>query len=335
MRAVLIREFGAPLEVAEVAVPEVQPGEVLIRVRAAGICGTDVKLASGLLPPPPPLPHIPGHEIAGEVAGGESDLEEGQRVACHIVDACNECPYCLRGLPILCAEAQRLGLDRAGGMAEYVAVPRGQVLPIDDATSFEHAAVAMDSITSPWHALHVTGAVRPGEFVAVVGVGGLGGAAVQLAIAAGARVAAIDLSPERREEALRLGAEIAPDPAEAVAAIQDWSTGGADMAMELSGARAGFDVAAASVRGGGRIVCCGYAPGVEYGMDSVHLVLDNISILGSRNLTLEDSRASLAALARGDVTPQIADRIGLDGVNGALDLLREGRAGGRIVITDF
>lgn len=335
MRAVLIREFGAPLETAEVAVPEARPGEVLIRVRAAGICATDVKLAAGQTPPPPPLPHIPGHEIAGEVASGDSDLDLGQRVACHIVDACNECPDCRRGMPILCAEARRLGLDAPGGMAEYVAVPRAQVLPIEDSTPFEHAAVAMDSITSPWHALHVTGAVRPEEFVAIVGVGGLGGAAVQLAVAAGARVAAIDVSPERRAEALRLGAELAPEPAEAAAAIADWSGGGADMAMELSGARAGFEVAAASVRGGGRVVCCGYAPGVEYGMDSVRLVLENISILGSRNLTLEDSRASLAALARGDVTPQIADRIGLDGVNGALGLLREGRAGGRIVITDF
>jgi D-arabinose 1-dehydrogenase-like Zn-dependent alcohol dehydrogenase len=333
MRAVLIREFGAPLETAEVAVPEPRPGEVLIRVRAAGICATDVKLAAGQIPPPPPLPHIPGHEIAGEVASGDSDLKQGQRVACHIVDACNECLDCRRGLPILCAEAQRLGLDVPGGMAEYVAVPRGQVLPIDDAIPFEHAAVAMDSITSPWHALHVTGSVRPGEFLAVVGVGGLGGAAVQLAVAGGARVAAIDLSPERREEALRLGAEIAPDPAEAVAAIGDWSGGGADMAMELSGARAGFDVAAACLRGGGRVVCCGYAPGVEYGMDSVRLVLENISILGSRNLTLDDSRSALAALARGDVTPQIADRIGLDGVNDALDRLRAGRANGRIVIT--
>lgn len=333
MRAVLIREFGAPLETAEVAVPEVRPGEVLIRVRAAGICATDVKLAAGQTPPPPPLPHIPGHEIAGEVVSGDSDLKQGQRVACHIVDACNECPDCRRDLPILCAEAQRLGLDVPGGMAEYVVVPRGQLLPIDDAIPFEHAAVAMDSITSPWHALHVTGSMCPGEFVAVVGVGGLGGAAVQLAVAAGARVAAIDLSPERREEALRLGAEIAPDPAEAVATIQDWSGGGADMAMELSGARAGFDVASACLRGGGRVVCCGYAPGVEYGMDSVRLVLENISILGSRNLTLDDSRSALAALARGDVTPQIADRIDLDGINDALDALREGRANGRIVIT--
>ncbi len=332
MRAALIREFGAPLETAEVPDPVPRPGEVLVRVRAAGICATDVKLAAGQTDPPPPLPHIPGHEVAGEVASRDTDLAPGTRVACHIVDACNECPRCRRGLPILCAEARRLGLDVPGGMAEYVAVPRAQVIPIDDATPFEHAAVAMDSVTSPWHALHVTGAVRAEELVVVVGVGGLGGAAVQLAVAAGARVAAIDVAPDRREEALRLGAEIAPAPEDAAEAIADWSVGGADMAMELSGVRAGFDLAAACVRGGGRVVCCGYAPGVEYGMDSVRLVLENISILGSRNLTLEDSKAALGALARGDVTPQIADRIGLDGVNDALDRLREGRAGGRIVV---
>jgi D-arabinose 1-dehydrogenase-like Zn-dependent alcohol dehydrogenase len=332
MRAALIREFGAPLETAEVAAPEPRPGEVLVRVRAAGICATDVKLAAGQTPPPPPLPHIPGHEVAGEVAGGDTDLDLGRRVACHIVDACGECLDCRRGLPILCEGSRRLGMDVPGGMAEYVAVPRPQVIGIDDSIPFEHAAVAMDSVTSPWHALHVTGKVAAEEFVAIVGVGGLGGAAVQLAVAAGARVAAIDVAPDRREEALRFGAELAPAPEDAVEALADWSVGGVDMALEMSGARAGFELAAASLRGGGRVVCCGYAPGVEYGMDSVRLVLDNIAILGSRNLTLEDSKSALAALARGDVTPQIADRITLDGVNDALDKLRAGRAGGRIVV---
>jgi D-arabinose 1-dehydrogenase-like Zn-dependent alcohol dehydrogenase len=104
------------------------------------------------------------------------------------------------------------------------------------------------------------------------------------------------------------------------------------MAVELSGARAGFDVAAAGLRGGSRVVCCGYAPGVQYGMDSVRLVLKNIRILGSRNLTLEDSRVALEALAAGAVTPQISRRVGFDQVSEALDLLRQGRAGGRIVV---
>lgn len=236
MRAALIREFGAPLEIAEIPPPEPGPGEVLIRVRAVGICATDVKLAEGKMPPPPPLPHVPGHEIAGEVAADHGDLDAGTRVACHIVDACNECADCRRGYPILCAEARRLGLDVAGGMAEYVAVPRGQILPIDDHIPFDHAAVAMESVTTPWAALHVTGALQPGELVVIVGVGGLGINALQLAVAAGARVAAVDVGDDRLEMARGHGAELAVDSGEAVAALAAWSGGGADMALELSGA---------------------------------------------------------------------------------------------------
>lgn len=157
--------------------------------------GSERISAAGQTPPPPPLPHIPGHEIAGEVAADCGDLRAGQRVACHIVDPCGECGGCRRGYPILCAQARRFGLDVAGGMAKFVAVPRRQVLPSGDGVPYEHAAVAMDSITTPWHALHVTGELAPDEKVVVVAVGGLGINAVQLAVAAGAQVAAVDVSP--------------------------------------------------------------------------------------------------------------------------------------------
>jgi len=330
MRAAVLRGFGRPLEVEDVDVPVPEPDEVLVRVRAAGICATDVKLVDGKTPPPP-LPHIPGHEIAGDVVEDGADLVAGQRVACHIVGSCGSCEECARGYPVLCAEAVRLGLDRAGGMAEFVAVPRAQAIPIEDSVSYEHAAVGMDAVTSPWYALHVTGRVAAGEKVVIVGVGGLGASAVQLAVAAGAAVAAVDVDPGRLVEAGRLGAELAVEPAE-LDALRAWAKGGADMALELSGRREGFDLAAAVVRGGGRVVVCGYAPGVEYGLDSVRLVLENIRVLGSRNLTPEASRAALAAIASGDVTPAIARRIDLAEVNQALEQLRAGRAGGRVVI---
>lgn len=331
MRAAVLREFGRPLAVEEVEVPVPGPDDVLVRVRAAGICATDVKLVEGKTPPPPPLPHIPGHEVAGEVVTAAGELAAGQRVACHIVGSCGECEECRRGYPVLCAQALRLGLDRPGGMAEYVVVPRDQALPFDDRVSFAQAAVAMDAVTSPWYALHVTGRVEPGEKVVIVGVGGLGSNAVQLAAAAGATVAAVDVDPGRLEEARRLGAELAVAP-DSLEQLREWSGGGADVAVELSGRREGFDLAAAAVRGGGRVVVCGYAPGVEYGMDSVRLVLENIRVLGSRNLTPEASRAALQAIAGGEVSPAISRQIELDDVNGALDLLRAGQAGGRLVV---
>jgi D-arabinose 1-dehydrogenase-like Zn-dependent alcohol dehydrogenase len=331
MRAAVIHAFGRPLVLEDVAMPEPQADQVLVRVRAAGICATDLKLAAGKTAPPPPLPHIPGHEVAGEVARATGDLEVGQRVACHILDACGACPSCRRGYPVFCPSASRLGLDRDGGMAEYVAVPRSTVLPLPDTVSYEHAAVTMDSVLTPWTALHETGRLQAGETVIVAGVGGLGINAVQLAVAAGARVAAVDVDADRLAAALAAGAELAVLPAE-LDRLRAWAGDGADLSVELSGRREGFAVAAAAVRPGGRVICCGYAPGVEYGMDSARLVLDNIRVLGSRNATPAGARAALDAVASGAVVPRIADVLALDHVNAALERLAAGRAAGRLVV---
>lgn len=333
MRAAVLGSFGEPLEIRELPLPERGPGEVLVRVRAVGICATDLKLRAGETRPRPALPHIPGHEVAGEVVVGEG-LEPGTAVACYILDSCGHCRECERGLPIMCGSACRLGLDRDGGMAEYARVPRAHALPIEPGVPFEHAAVAMDSVLTPWFALHKTGELRPGERAVITGIGGLGANAVQLAVAAGAHVAAVDVDPARLEGAREAGAELAVHPDEAES-ILEWSRGGADLALEVSGRAEGFAVAAATIAPAGRIVCCGYAPGVPYGMDSARLVLDNVRILGSRNASLEAAEASLAAIAAGQVVPRIADRLPLAEANAALDRLAAGQADGRLVLVPF
>jgi propanol-preferring alcohol dehydrogenase len=331
MRAARMHRFGGPLELVEVPVPEPGPGEVLLRVRAAGICATDLKLRAGETKPAPSLPHIPGHEVAGEVVAGDTELPVGTRAACYLLYSCGHCEECERGLPVLCAEATRLGLDRDGGMAEYVRLPAAHVLPIGDDVPFEAAAVSMDSVLTPWFALHRTGELRAGEAALIVGVGGLGGNAVQLAVAAGARVAAVDVDRGRLDAALAAGAELAVTPEE-IERVLEWSGVGVDLALEVSGRPQGFDAAARVIRAGGRIVCCGYAPGRPYGMDSARLVLDNVRILGSRNASLDSARAALGAVAAGQVKPRIADVLPLASVNEALDRLAAGGADGRLVL---
>jgi propanol-preferring alcohol dehydrogenase len=331
MRAARISRFGEPLELVEVPVPEAGPGEVLLRVRAAGICATDLKLRAGETRPAPELPHIPGHEVAGEVVAGDTDHPVGTRAACYLLDSCGHCEECLRGLPVLCPAASRLGLDRDGGMAEYVRLPAAHVLPIGDEVPFEAAAVAMDSVLTPWFALHRTGRLREGERALVIGVGGLGGNAVQLAVAHGAHVAAVDVDRGRLDAASAAGAELAVTPDE-IEQVEEWSGPGVDLALEVSGRPQGFAAAARTIRAGGRIVCCGYAPGEPYGMDSGRLVLDNVRILGSRNADLEAAEAALAAVAAGAVTPRIADVLPLAAVDEALERLAAGRADGRLVL---
>lgn len=319
MKAAVLTRFDSPLEVTEVADPSPGPGEVLVRVRAAGLCGTDLKVVAGTLPGLA-LPLVPGHEIAGEVVG------DGTAVACYHYEPCGRCRYCLAGDEALCPDAARVGRSRDGGLAELVVMREENVFPfagLDPAL----AAVAMDAVATPWRALHRRAQLRPGEHLAVAGAGGLGSNAIQIAVDLGASVAVVDPDPGARTRALALGAEAAVAPEDA-GELGGW----ADAGLEASGRRGGFDALVAALRPGGRIVCCGYAPGAPYELDSMRLVLAELSVLGSRAASREDARAALAAVAEGRVVPQIDRTLPLDRVNDGLDLLRDGGLAGRVVI---
>jgi propanol-preferring alcohol dehydrogenase len=334
MQAAVCVAYGEPLALQTRPLPTPGPGEVLLRIDAVGLCATDLKTISGALAPGTQLPVIPGHEVAGTVvrAADGDDALVGCRVAVYLYESCGHCARCVEDRPTLCPDAVRIGIERDGGLAGYMAAARANLLPFGDGLDAAAAAVAMDAVTSPWGALHGRAKIQPGERLVVVGCGGLGLNAIQIARAAGARVAAVDPSAAHRELALANGAELAVDPADAEQ-VRAWAPGGTDLALETSGRRAGFQTAAAAVRPGGRIVCNGYQPGVEYGMDSARLVLEEITILGSRVGTLQDARDALAAVESGAVVPQIMRTAPLTEINEALDALAAGRVDGRIVIT--
>jgi D-arabinose 1-dehydrogenase-like Zn-dependent alcohol dehydrogenase len=305
------------------------PGDCLVRVKAVGICGTDLKISTGAFKDTP-LPIILGHEVAGELVEDAGDMKKGQRVALQVFHPCGKCRWCLIGEETLCPDPPRIGFNRDGGLAEYIAVPHTSAIPFDDSLAFESAAVGMDAVLSPWRALMVRGKVRSGESVVVVGAGGLGLSAIQIASSAGARVAAIDPIESHREQALKVGAEVAVDPADA-ASLVDWSHGGADVVYEASGKRAGLDAAARVITMGGRLICNGWAPDVEYGMQSRQLVLEEITMIGSRAGTRNDIRSVLRALERGQVTPATEPHP-LKDINEVMVRLRAGQVVGRFVI---
>lgn len=332
MRAAVLTKYASPLEVAEVPTPEPSEDQVLVGVRATGLCGTDLKLRAGAFRETSPLPIIPGHEVAGEIVSDGGELRAGQRVACYLYETCGNCLWCRANRQTLCPHRVRIGLERDGGLAEYVAISRSNVIPFSSDLAFEAAAVAMDAVSSPWGALHGRAGIQAGERVLVVGSGGLGINGVQIARAAGCAVAVVDPVASHRELALERGAELAVGP-EAAELVGEWSEVGVDVALETSGARAGFDTAAAGVRPGGRVVCCGYYPGVEYGLDSARLVLKEIEVMGSVSAPPHLAHAALRAVEAGDVQPPIMDTVALDQVNAALERLQRGAVLGRIVVT--
>lgn len=330
MRAALLTTFGEPLELREAPRPRPADDEVLVRVRAVGLCGSDLKLLAGATPGTP-LPLIPGHEIAGEVAEPAGDLRVGQRVAGYLYEPCGHCASCARGEDMLCPRARRIGRDRDGGLAEYVAIRRRALLPFGEELPFELAAVAMDAVTTPWHALRARASLRPGERLLVVGAGGIGIHAVAVAADLGARVLAVDPVARRRRAARRCGAEASASPADR-RALREWAPDGVDAALEASGTRAGFELAVASVRPGGRVACCGYHPAVELSVASAHLVMRELTVLGCRAGTSADAAAALDAVQAGRIHPVVDRRLPLARANDAIGLLGAGEAVGRIVV---
>ncbi len=332
MRAAVLERFGAPLAVREVPDPVAAPGEALIAVRAVGLCGTDLKISSGAIPGME-LPRILGHEVAGEVLADVGDLRAGQRVAVYPLQSCGHCARCRRGDTEVCESAVRIGFERDGGLAERLAVPAANLIPFGEEIGFEQAAVTMDAIVSSYRALRVRAGVGPEDRVLIVGAGGLGLHGVQAARAVGARVAVADPVASHRERALELGAELAAAPEElAAGALAEFAPDGVDVAYESSGSPEGFRAAAGALGPGGLVVVSGYRPGVDYGLDSMRLALDQLRIEGNRGGNLAHARAALAAVERGEIEPLIDHVAPLEAADEVLDELRAGTVLGRVVI---
>lgn len=239
MKAVRLVRPGQPLELHDVPVPVPGPGDVLVRVKAAGICHSDVHYRAGISSVAP-LPMTLGHEVAGvveQIGGAVKTTKPGDRVCLHYLATCGDCEWCRAGHEQFCRAAQMIGKHRAGGFAEFIVMPARSVFALPDEIPFPQGAILMCSSATSLHALRQA-RLQPGESVAVYGAGGLGSSAIQLAQALGAgAVFAVDINPRKLGFAAALGAipvNAATD--EPVAAIQALTHGrGVDVALELVG----------------------------------------------------------------------------------------------------
>jgi 2-desacetyl-2-hydroxyethyl bacteriochlorophyllide A dehydrogenase len=341
MKAVRLIKPGQPLEMQEVPVPQVGPKDVLVRIKAAGVCHSDAHYRAGVSPVHP-LPLTLGHEVAGVVEGAGPEvttLNVGDRVCLHYMVTCGDCVYCSRGSEQFCTSGLMLGKYRDGGYAEYISVPARNAFRLPDEIPLEHGAVMMCSSATSFHALR-KGRLKPGETVAVFGVGGLGTSALQLARAFGALdVYAVDINAAKLELAERLGA-IPVNAAESdpLAEIERLTGGrGVDVALELIGLPSTIQQAVKSLAILGRAVVVGITDrpvAIETYQD---VMCKEAELIGSSDHLAQEFPILIELARRGalDLSEVVTGALPLDAdaVNQTLDRLERFGGDVRVVIT--
>lgn len=330
------------LRVDEVARPSPGPTDVLVEVRACGVCASDLHVLQGVTPHGPQLPQILGHEPAGVVAevGAEvSDWHPGDRVAILMGRFCHVCPACLMGRQNLCSSLSVPGIDQDGAMAGYVLADAEVLVPIPLDVPFEQAAITTDAVATPYHALKRVG-IGENVTVAVYGLGGLGMHAILLAKLAGAQVIGVDLDPVNLERALDWGADEVVDASDGQPArrIRALTGGGSDRALEFVGSAAAVDQAVKSLAPGGRAAIVGLSAERLATVPIARFVAQETEVVGSFGSTPQDPGELFDLLEDGrlDLSRSVTATIALDGVHDALRALetREGHPI-RTVVTDF
>jgi len=334
MKAAVVHSFHQPLTIEEVPVPTPGPGQVLVKIVASGVCHTDLHAADGDWPVKPTLPFIPGHEGVGHVAAlgpGVGHVKDGDAVGVPwLHSACGECEYCLTGWETLCPFQQNTGYSVNGGFAEYVVAPAAYVGRLPDQVNFTEIAPILCAGVTTYKGLKETQA-RPGEWVVISGVGGLGHVAVQYAKAMGLHVAAVDVGDDKLQLARTLGANLTvnakvEDP---VAKIQK-AIGGAHGVLITAVSPAAFRQGVGMLRRGGTCVLNGLPPG-DFPLPIFEVVLNRYTVRGSIVGTRKDLQEAIAFAAEGKVKATVEAQP-LDAINDVFQRLREGRVQGRVVL---
>jgi propanol-preferring alcohol dehydrogenase len=327
------------LRLDDLAVPEPGPGQVLVRIHAAGVCGTDLHILDGMIKPEE-YPMTIGHEAAGIVArpGEGASMSPGDRVAVYNKLFCGWCEQCMTGRHNICdTEPGQLGFNMDGGDADYVVVPERNLVPVPDSVDFGTAAVLTCAGMTALHATKVSG-LRLGQTAVVNGIGGVGIMVVQAARHAGARVIAVADSAQKRDLALAHGAADGvivtgtDDYPGLPAAVADLTAGrGADVFFELVGTTESMTAGIRCLAKGGTFVSTGYTD-QSLSIHPIEFILSEISLVSTVAATRLDLQDAIALTASGAMTVPVAARYPLDGVQDALDALRARGVLGRQIL---
>jgi propanol-preferring alcohol dehydrogenase len=335
MKAAVVKAFGKPLVIEDVPAPVPGPGEILVKVKACGVCHTDLHAASGDWPVKPVPPFIPGHEAAGVVAALGPDVtgfKLGDAVGvAWLHDACMACEYCETGWETLCEHQHNTGYSVNGGFAEYVIASAAFAARLPATVDFAAIAPILCAGVTTYKGLKETEA-RPGEWVVISGVGGLGHVAIQYAKAMGLKVVGLDIAEDKLELALDSGADVAVNALanDAVERVLQATGGGAHGVLVTAVSTPAFAQALRMVRRKGTVSLVGLPPG-EFPTPIFDVVLKRITVRGSIVGTRRDLDEAIAFAAEGKVKAEFT-KAPLSDINAIFDRMKHGKIDGRVVL---
>ena len=339
MKAAVSKEFGKPLVIEEVEVPRPKAGEVLVKIEACGVCHTDLHAVDGDWPIKPKANLIPGHEGIGkivELGDGVTHLKIGDIVGIPwLYSACGHCEHCFGGWETLCESQKNGGYSVNGGFAEYAVADANYVGVCDPKLSHKElmdlAPILCAGVTV-YKGLKMTEA-KPGEWVTISGIGGLGHLAVQYAKAMGLRIAAVDVADDKLELAKRYGAEVVANAKteDVVEKIRKETKGGTHGVLVTAVSPKAFEQAVKIARRGGTVAMNGLPPG-EFPLEIFGMILNGVTVRGSIVGTRLDLQEAIEFAQTGRVKAHVSAAVKLEDVNTVFDNMRKGQIEGRMVL---
>lgn len=335
MRAAVVRAFGKPLVIEEMPIPEPGPGEIVVKIVASGVCHTDLHAANGDWPVRPVPPFVPGHEGVGFVSAtgaGVTQVKEGDRVGVPwLHTACGTCPHCNTGWETLCAKQKNTGYSVNGGFADYVLADPKYVGRLPNSVGFAPAAPVLCAGVTTYKGLKET-EVRPGEWVVVSGIGGLGHMAVQYAKAMGMHCVGVDVADDKLALATKSGADLVVNASkEDPGAFVQRHVGGAHGVLVTAVSPQAFEQAFDMMRSKGTMALVGLPPG-RFAMPIFETVLKRITVRGSIVGTRQDLAEALEFAGEGKVTAHFTSEP-LENINSIFHRMKRGAIDGRVVLT--
>lgn len=333
MRAMAVIDYAEPLKPIDIPEPELREGWALLDVVTCGVCFSDVKTARGHMPYSDglTLPHVPGHEVFGRVVRTDPPglVETGSTAIVFHYWPCGRCAACRRGDETLCSQLVGwMGFTHPGGFAERIAVPVDRLVTVPADVDPVHAAPMSCALGTAFRSVITRGKVRAGTSVAVIGLGGVGIHAAQVARAAGGRVVGLDVHEPTLEAARELGlsSRRSDDP------DLPRDVGDLDVVIDTVGHADTLALADRLVRPGGRIVGVGYSPTTAVSLATPRFVLDEIELIGSRYARRDDMERAVRLVADGHVRTVVGLVRPLDAVNDVFAALESGSVVGRAVL---